>query len=333
VPAALGAAALLVLAATPSQAATRIGYVAPGAAGAGSGPTVAFATGPAYAVPAPGGVITSWSVNAGQTATPAGNRVALRLFRAAVDQTSGLLSATVLATSRPRVAPTGVATFPTRIPVKGGEQLGLFSPTLSTVFAAGPESFACSAAGEGAVGSSYVESGSATCGPDLGVNVSAVVEPDADEDGFGDETQDACPDIPDRAAGCPGRYRGRVGGQKLELRIGYSEGSTRPNQPLPGPGRVIEKMDFNVQMSCADGFRERLKVFGGPSGKYPIRIKADGSFKYRGTFAATRTQTGGRVELRGTVEGTKAKGAATVLIEYRRHGECTTKNTWRARSA
>ena len=39
--------------------------------------------------------------------------------------------------------------------------------------------------------------------PDLQLNVSAILEPDADGDGFGDETQDQCPTDASTQGPCP----------------------------------------------------------------------------------------------------------------------------------
>jgi len=91
-----------------------------------------------------------------------------------------------------------------RIPVLAGDRLGFFS---SSSFGA----IICEeGGGTGVVG---VYEGSGTPGAsvpfasipvsDLRVPVSAVIEPDADNDGFGDETQDACPQSAAFQTPCP----------------------------------------------------------------------------------------------------------------------------------
>ena len=95
----------------------------------------------------------------------------------------------------------------TRIPVKSGDIIGL----LGTQFAGLPAGRCASTGGIGdtyrflqgtaptdvGVVGSYVE----TSG--LKIDVSAVVEPDVDGDGYGDETQDACPRLASTQAPCP----------------------------------------------------------------------------------------------------------------------------------
>ena len=171
--------------AAPANAATPIGGTfAPANPCNGVTFLQAESPGSAYTVPSPG-VITSWSHQAGTMAL----QMKLKIARAAggsnftIDAESALES----------LAPSQVNTFPTRIPVSGGEILGFyFSPN-------GPEcqngpltGYAqASTAGDQAPGTTtaYVVSGP----PGGRLDVSAVLEPDADGDGYGDETQDACP--------------------------------------------------------------------------------------------------------------------------------------------
>lgn len=83
-----------------------------------------------------------------------------------------------------------IAEFPARVPVKKGQQLALESaPTTNDIYQSGGEKFSYIfapplAAGAGARGSTEVTGE---------LLVQATIEPDADGDGFGDETQDQCP--------------------------------------------------------------------------------------------------------------------------------------------
>jgi hypothetical protein len=144
---------------------------------------VASVTGNPYAVPPGGGVITSW--RSMSSTAPLAQR--LRLF-------SGNAAAVEpLAESRlESVGPGGPTDFLTRLAARGGELLGTTVVSPGTVQCANE---------------------SAPAGNDVGVaqppqplgqteaivflaansllNLSAVLEPDADADGFGDETQDA----------------------------------------------------------------------------------------------------------------------------------------------
>jgi hypothetical protein len=92
--------------------------------------------------------------------------------------------------------------FPTRIPVQAGDLIGLeLQP---------PTAIAC--VGAGIPGDLTLQSPDPGPGNDLPVtliqgnfrmDVAATVEPDGDQDGFGDETQDACPGVFGSVSGCP----------------------------------------------------------------------------------------------------------------------------------
>lgn len=89
---------------------------------------LSVSSGPGYAVPAPGGVLTSWSARA--TATP-GQSMGLKVFRPLAGQFL------VVAVDGPRLlTPGGVNTFPISIPVQAGDIIGLTLPvnTPSSVY-------------------------------------------------------------------------------------------------------------------------------------------------------------------------------------------------------
>jgi hypothetical protein len=90
------------------------------------------------------------------------------------------------------VLPAGPTQFETRIPVSGGEVLGLkFSGSMASFgcyYNTGPNPNDKWHSGSPAGTLGQSQSYSANTG--VRVNVSAVVEPDCDSDGFGDETQD-----------------------------------------------------------------------------------------------------------------------------------------------
>jgi len=102
----------------------------------------------------------------------------------------------------------GLNTFDTRIPVQAGDRVGLYGST--------------AVVGSEEIGNLYCETGEANViGGTLGsatvgstetfvqepsgvrIPVSAVLEPDADHDGYGDETQDKCPTSAATQAPCP----------------------------------------------------------------------------------------------------------------------------------
>jgi hypothetical protein len=144
-------------------------------------------SGPSYVVPAPGGVITEWRHEA---TGAAGERAALRVFVRSPASSDFI----VLAESESEeVAPPGLNRFPTRLPAPTGSQIGLRTAT----------SMWCGHATD--AGDSYFSEtpprpvgalqSAAAQFSGLRLNVAAVVEPDADRDLFGDETQDGCPTV------------------------------------------------------------------------------------------------------------------------------------------
>jgi Ca2+-binding RTX toxin-like protein len=160
-----------------------------------------------YTVPSVG-VLTSWSFAAGTTP---------RQLRLKVGRSTGGANFTIVGESPfETVTANASGTFPVRIPVQGGDVLGHYETTNGR----------CSMASAGFAfhyvmvdqpsGSSATFEGPVT---NIEVPLAANLEPDADRDGFGDETQDAC-DIgaktqlpcacknrPATIAGGPGRDR------------------------------------------------------------------------------------------------------------------------------
>jgi hypothetical protein len=153
-----------------------------------------------YVVPATGGVtawvLTSWSHNA---AADVGQELTMKVFRKVADP----LTYTVVGHDGPRpLTPSIVNTFQTSLPVKAGDVLGNNSKSPAenaSYFPAPGESFIDLQPGlaDGQMGT-FVESADP-----LLLNISAVLEPDADQDGFGDETQDQCPTNAGTQGPCP----------------------------------------------------------------------------------------------------------------------------------
>ncbi len=195
----------------PAPAATTIGQLDPGtpsSACTGSSYWVQSVTsGPSYTIPAGGGVITSWSHKANVVPD---RELGLRVFRPL-----GGTSYRVIGTSGVQVlAPSAVNTFATRIPVQAGDLLGLYVGNPGLI--SGGASCAYAALGntvnystgfnpEPAVGSSV----SLTPHPSpYALNVTTKLEPDADADGYGDETQDGCPTSGASHGACSGSGSG-----------------------------------------------------------------------------------------------------------------------------
>ena len=143
-----------------------------------------------YIVPPGGGVITSWSHDA--AATP--GTMALATFR----EELGATNYSPLAESQAEtITPSTKNTFDTRIPVIGGELIGLHVVTGQVMcrhFTNLTGDFDFWDMAPPPPGSGVNSYGQAQ--ERYRLNVSAVIEPDADGDGFGDETQDGCPNDP-----------------------------------------------------------------------------------------------------------------------------------------
>ena len=144
------------------------------------------ATTASFQVPAPGGVITSWS-HRGLSPAPAGSG------RLQIWDSTGGNNFVLVGRSEVEDFTAGVVTsFLTQIPVDPGDLLGLRNAEPIT------------GCGRFSVVSDVIGLESTATDPEPGdertlppitarlMNVAAVLEPDADGDGFGDETQDAC---------------------------------------------------------------------------------------------------------------------------------------------
>jgi hypothetical protein len=172
---------------------------------AGEHPTILqrawTAGGPDYTAPSPG-VITSFS--SGQDGSSYRGLV-LRPTGAA-DQYS-LVGKSV----EGETAGSGIVTVPARISVLAGDKIALQvltdAGTASRCYVASPTDYAtqslpAAAFDPDAAGATADFSGISPVG-NQAVNLSAELEPDADGDGYGDETQDLCPTDAARQDACP----------------------------------------------------------------------------------------------------------------------------------
>ncbi|MDQ2630684.1 MAG: hypothetical protein M3Y75_06890 [Actinomycetota bacterium] len=107
----------------------------------------------------------------------------------------------VVAQSSVIAASAGQNVVESRLPVKPGHRFGLYSqdgqtPYCRTAFAQDVLGYAL---GDAQVTSTY----SFAMESQAQVPIAARIEPDADNDGFGDETQDKCPQSPTTQGACP----------------------------------------------------------------------------------------------------------------------------------
>ena len=146
------------------------------------------------AVPGPG-VITKWRVSV--VPTTLGFPQSLKVLR--VDSTA---HTALLVAEDARSLSGGINTFESRIPVQAGDRIGLYGPSpIGTLYCDGSDkSLLLAYAGGGSVGSSTAFTEVETEGR---IPLVATVEPDVDKDGYGDETQDKCPQSAAVQVECP----------------------------------------------------------------------------------------------------------------------------------
>jgi len=143
------------------------------------------------------GVITSWKLDVGPMAADNGIfQQQLRVYRETKVTPYEFTSVTESALANP-VA--GVNVFPTRIPVKVGDLLGLYGPVETYFCDKESSDTGARFGGPAPVGTTNTF----TFEKGLGLPVTATLEPDGDGDGFGDETQDGCPRSGVFQSACP----------------------------------------------------------------------------------------------------------------------------------
>jgi len=138
-----------------------------------------------YAAPS-GGVITSWSVFAGP---PPVNHFRLKVARPAGGDNFTIVGQSDLMT----LVPSQLNTFLVRIPVEAGDVIGFslnedMAGCLRTPASGYRFAFAGGDLQPGTTATFNI------AGPERQLDVSATLEPDCDQDGFGDESQDAVAD-------------------------------------------------------------------------------------------------------------------------------------------
>ncbi len=146
------------------------------------------------------GVIVGWRMKTGTTNDGVTEiKAGLRLFHGDKRLASGGLFQFPL--NEP-----GIHSYLARLPVKAGDRIGLDSYTTTNTVDGGdlPVSYSGPSAGSIDIyGSATGEAPPGNKDPEHELLLQAEVEPDADHDGFGDETQDGCPTNPLSQAPCP----------------------------------------------------------------------------------------------------------------------------------
>jgi Domain of unknown function DUF11/PASTA domain len=190
----------LALASAAAHAATTIGDTTTMPTAPANPGTVYVVTadggGNSFAVPAGGGVITSVTVRAenDSSSLPPGSVRVLAL------RGSGAALAVVGGGTVALGAVSGTlqtVTAPARVPVAAGDRLGAYSPDNAIIGLfgdTGAVTAATNPTSTPADGANLTLSGATATNGAL--SIAATVEPDADHDGYGDETQDSCPSLP-----------------------------------------------------------------------------------------------------------------------------------------
>jgi len=188
----------LALAAAPgASAATEVGDECMGNSASGTFTLVpeAHASGGALPLAAPsGGVVTTWKVN---SAYPTPVLEAMGVFRPIDTGKFELVGESDEETVKP-----DTNVFATRLPVHAGDRLGLLpveeeSPLYCTTSDNGDHTW--SRPGSIGIGAPHVFS----AGVNVRVPLISTIEPDRDGDGYGDETQDKCPQSAAYQGPCP----------------------------------------------------------------------------------------------------------------------------------
>jgi hypothetical protein len=163
---------------------------------------------PSISVPQ-AGVITKWGASV--IPYPGGISEKLKVFRPA----AGPLNFTAVGESTTQPIVGGVNSFDTRVPVQAGDRLGV-SGTPGAIYceaASAPTDVMGVLASDPPLGSiaTFTEQ------PNAQASITATVEPDVDGDGYGDETQDKCPQSAATQAPCPVVTLSAVGAVKKAL--------------------------------------------------------------------------------------------------------------------
>jgi hypothetical protein len=201
--AAIGLAAILAAGAASASAATEVGSECTANSATGGPSVIVPFTAPAGALPVSvptAGVITKWTFRMAieEPALPAVGTT-LKVLR----PTGPPNTFQVIAESEHERVANGTFSFGARIPVQAGDRVGLSSTVEGSgliIYCKAPANTMGYTLGDVAAGSTGTWQ---TAPVEAQAPISATVEPDADGDGYGDETQDQCPQSASTQAACP----------------------------------------------------------------------------------------------------------------------------------
>jgi hypothetical protein len=133
------------------------------------------------------GVVVRWRIKTGSMVTPATLRITRQGSKPFDDRTGAGTSPTV------PPAANQISTFDVRLPIRAGDTVGLDCCQLAAMHVLAATPGASAPFWVPPLVDEAVPLAPTGDGPDIELLVNADIEPDADSDGFGDETQDGCP--------------------------------------------------------------------------------------------------------------------------------------------
>ncbi|MDX6607044.1 MAG: hypothetical protein QOD14_1584 [Solirubrobacterales bacterium] len=199
---------------------------------------------PSYATPH--GVLTSWRFHS--SGDSAAGAVRLKIFRYTG---TGLVFKVLAESSLKTLQPDTAYDFKERIPVDQGDLLGLTAVADAEVGITVPGTPQNQLAQFGGGDIPPGQTGTATIAwPDLRPSVAATVESDADADGFGDETQDGCPQQTDTHAACSTSFTVAAAPGKKSVGLTVN---------VPGSGTVSAGDVKNTTLLMASASKKKKK--------------------------------------------------------------------------
>jgi hypothetical protein len=141
------------------------------------------------------GVVTEWKVILERTAGTFPEQLKV------VRPTGQPNAYEVVGESNVKTVKAGLNEFPTKVPVEKGDLIGVYGTNATLLCGTGntAQDMVGLFLGDVPVGQTF----DAMAANTVQAAIVATVEPDADEDGFGDETRDGCPESPKTKAECP----------------------------------------------------------------------------------------------------------------------------------
>jgi hypothetical protein len=245
----LGIAACVASFAQPAGAATEVGNKCAATTSTDGGVLISTANAPGNPLPAvipSAGVITRWSFSVAFPVPPEVNlSETLKIFR----PTATPKEVQVVGESAPQAISGGTQTFATRISVQAGDRIGALaavSGSTGTVF--------CTTSNAGDVvgvvlGTAPIGSTSPILAEESGFQnpITVLIEPDADNDGYGDETQDACPQSATTQVACP------------VVTLSASASATKKSVTVLLTGTAAANVTVNGKVSLGKGKKATLK--------------------------------------------------------------------------